>query len=478
MVGITSYGAYVPYYRLPRSVINSAWGRSGGRGEKAVAGFDEDPITMSVAAGLDCLKGIDPKSIDALFMATTNAPYKERQNATIVATALDFRRESRNADFANCLKAGTTAMLSAMDAVNAGSLKSVMVVAADARLGGAAGEDEQTFGDGGASFLLGNERVAVEIEGSYTLSDDLVDYWRAHEDTLVRSWEDRFGLEEGYMKIPAEAAAGVMKKYNLATKDFAKVCFYGPNSRRHTALGRRMGFEPAQIQESLLDTVGNTGAALPLMILVAALEEAKAGDRILLVSYGNGSDALVLRVTDEIEKIRDRRGIKRHLEIKGTLDNYGRYLRWRGLVSLAPPSRPAGGTASMAAQWREHSSALPLYGVKCKKCGTPQLFLSDSSTRAHVCLECFAKDEFEPYRFVDKRGKVVSFSHDYLAGGIDPPTTAAVIDFEGGGRGLFNMVDRDPEECQVGMSVEMTFRQLRYALGTHTYYWKCKPVRD
>jgi len=478
MVGITSYGAYVPYYRLPRSVINNAWGRSGGRGEKAVAGFDEDPVTMSVAAGLDCLKGIDPKSVDALFMATTSAPYKERQNATIVATALDFRRESRNADFANCLKAGTTAMLSAMDAVNAGSLKSVMVIAADARLGGAAGEDEQTFGDGGASFLLGNERVAVEIEGSYTLSDDLVDYWRAHEDTFVRSWEDRFGLDEGYMKIPAEAAAGVMKKYNLATKDFAKVCFYGVNSRRHAALGRRMGFEPAQIQESLLDTVGNTGAALPLMILVAALEEAKAGDRILLVSYGNGSDALVLRVTDEIEKIRDRRGIKRHLEIKKTLDNYGRYLRWRGMVSLASPARPEGGAASMAAQWREHSSALPLYGVKCKKCDTPQLFLSGSSTRAHVCLECSAKDEFEPYRFADKRGKVASFSHDYLTGGIDPPTTAAVIDFEGGGRGLFSMVDRDPEECQVGMSVEMTFRKLRYTLGTHTYYWKSKPVRD
>ena len=67
----------------------------------------------------------------------------------------------------------------------------------------------------------------------------------------------------------------------------------------------RMGIEPAQIQDPLLDTVGNTGAALPLMILVGALEEAKAGDRILLVSYGNGSDAIVLRVTDEIEKVRD-----------------------------------------------------------------------------------------------------------------------------------------------------------------------------
>jgi len=35
---------------------------------------------MSVAAGLDCLKGFDPKTLDGLYMATTSAPYKERNN--------------------------------------------------------------------------------------------------------------------------------------------------------------------------------------------------------------------------------------------------------------------------------------------------------------------------------------------------------------------------------------------------------------
>ena len=350
MAGITSYGAYIPYYRMPRSVINAAWGRGGGRGEKAVAGFDEDPITMSVAAGIDCLKETDPKTIDALFMATTTAPYKERLNATIAATALDMRRDARNADFANCLRAGTGALLSALDAVNAGSAKSVLVTAADTRLAGAAGEDEQAFGDGSAAFLVGNDRVAVEIEGSYTLSDDFVDYWRAHEDTFVRSWEDRFGRDAGYTKIPVEAATGVMGKLGLTTKDIAKACIYGANARAQASLARAMGLEPGQVQEPLLDTVGNTGAALAPMILVAALEEAKAGDRILLVDWGNGSDALVLRVTEEIEKIRDRRGIKRHLEISRTLDNYGRYLRWRNMVSLTPANLSAG-AASPSAQW-------------------------------------------------------------------------------------------------------------------------------
>ena len=120
MTGIVSYGAYVPYYRLPRSVIAKAWGQGGGSGEKAVARYDEDPVSMSVTAGMDCLKGFDPQSLDGLFLATTSAPYKERLNATIAATALNLGRQVRNADFANSLKAGTTALLSAADAVDAG----------------------------------------------------------------------------------------------------------------------------------------------------------------------------------------------------------------------------------------------------------------------------------------------------------------------------------------------------------------------
>ena len=477
MAGIVSYGAYIPYYRLPRSVIGKAWGR-GGRGEKAVANYDEDSITMSVAAGIDCLKGYDPKSVDALFLATTSSPYKERQNSTIAAAALDFRRETRNADFTNCLRSGTTAMLSALDAISAGSASSVLVTAADMRLGAPAGENEKAFGDGSAALLLGNEKVIAEIEGSYTLSDDFVDNWRAHNDTFVRSWEERFVVDEGFTKIMPEAVAGVKKKCNLKQTEFAKVCFYGNNTRRHQALGKVLGFEPAQVQPPLLDTVGNTGTALPLMILVAALEEAKPGDRILLVSWGNGSDTLVFRVTEEIENVRDRRGIKRNLEIKSTLDTYEKYLRWRSLVPLEASVRPAKKPASLSSLWRERRTAFPLYSVKCKKCGTPQMLLDFASSRPRVCLECHAKDEFEPYRFADKNGKVATFSHDNLAVSDNPPSTVAVVDFYGGGRGSFEMTDRDPDECQVGMDVEMTFRKIFFDNGIHNYFWKCKPLRD
>ena len=89
MVGITSFGAYIPFYRLSRDELARAWATRSGGGEKAVACHDEDSVTMAVAAGRDCLAGLNGPPLDGLFLATTTAPYREKQSATIVATALD-----------------------------------------------------------------------------------------------------------------------------------------------------------------------------------------------------------------------------------------------------------------------------------------------------------------------------------------------------------------------------------------------------
>ncbi|MEE8469875.1 MAG: 3-hydroxy-3-methylglutaryl CoA synthase, partial [Dehalococcoidia bacterium] len=134
MAGIVSYGAYIPIYRLSRDLIAQSWGRFPLGGEKAVANFDEDCITMAVEAGNNCLQGIDRDEVEGLFLASTTTPYKEKQCAAVVAEALDLKRGMVTADFANSLRAGTIAMRAALDAIAAGSAKKVLVVASDCRL--------------------------------------------------------------------------------------------------------------------------------------------------------------------------------------------------------------------------------------------------------------------------------------------------------------------------------------------------------
>jgi 3-hydroxy-3-methylglutaryl CoA synthase len=154
MIGITSYGAYVPPTRLPFAVIGGRPAREGGP-EKAVAWNDEDSVTMAVAAALNCLRGIDRSGVDGVLFASTTSPFREKQTAALVAKALDLRRDVQTADYSGSLRAGTSALRGAVDAVVAGSARSVLVIASDCRLAAPGSALEANFGDGAAAFLVG-----------------------------------------------------------------------------------------------------------------------------------------------------------------------------------------------------------------------------------------------------------------------------------------------------------------------------------
>jgi hydroxymethylglutaryl-CoA synthase len=475
MFGIVSYGAYVPFYRLDRKEIGRAWGKRGGPGERAVANQDEDSATMAVEAIFDCLKGFDRQSVDGLYFASTTPPYKEKQSASMIALATDLRRQLLAGDFTNSLRSGTVALTAATHAVMSGSANKVIVVASDARLGLPQSEDEQSFGDGAAALLIGDEKVAVEIEGTYSHADDILDNWRTETDTFNKAWEDRFILTEGYVANTKEAILNILKKYDLTPKDITKAVYYAPDARRHTEMGKATGFDPkTQVQTPLFETVGNTGAASAMMMLVAALEEAKAGDKILFASYGDGCDAFILKVTEEIENLRDRRGIKGHLASKKLLPTYEKYLAIRRVMGVEGQRREAANAFPPVA-WREREQLTSLHGSKCTSCGRT------FHPMQRVCIYCGAKDQFEGVRLSDRSGTLFTFCKDMLALGGDPPTIVCKVHLEdaAGDIGLYcQMTDRDPDKVTPDMPVEMTFRKMHDSGGMHTYYWKCRPLRE
>jgi uncharacterized OB-fold protein len=303
----------------------------------------------------------------------------------------------------------------------------------------------------------------------------MLDLWRADGDTIIRSAEERFAITEGYLKVSLEAASGLMKKCNLSAKDFVKLVAYTPDARRGAELARGLGFDTkTQLQDPLIGIMGNSGTPYPLMLLVAALEEAKPGDRILLASYGNGSDAFVLRVTEHIAKIGERRGMKKHLASKRVFSDYITYLRWRRLITIeeSPTLYPEYlGSLSAPAAGREVSKNISFHGSKCHACGTVQY------PPQRVCTKCHAKDQFEEVSLAERKGTIVTFSADHISSTIDMPIVNTIVDLEGGGRVFLYMTDREFAEVKNGMPVELTFRKLGFRDGIHNYYWKTMPLR-
>lgn len=473
MIGITSFGAYIPIYRINRDTIAKAWERSSLKGERSVANNDEDSLTMAVEAGSDCLRGFDRRKIDGLFFATTSAPYKEKLSAGLAATVLDFRSDVVTADFANSLRSGTAALRAALDTVKAGTAKNILVTASDCRLAYPRSDQEQLFGDGSAAFIVGSDKVIATIETSISINKEIVDVWRNDDDRFVRTGEGRFILNEGYMASMVEVISGVLNRSDMEPSDITKLVIPSPDYRSSVSLAKKLGFDvDSQLQNSLLSSVGHCGAAHPLMLLTSTLEDAKPGDTILAASYGDGADAFILKVTDEIRNLKNRLGIKGHLQNKTTLSSYQKLLSFRGIVE-AVEGEPFRLFPSASAYWRDQESILRCYGSRCRKCGTTQFPIQ------RICSKCRSKDEYEKVRYSDSLGKVFTFTRDQLAGRSDDPVVVqTVFEIEDGTRFYLMMTDCNPEEVEVGLPVEFTFRRIYEGANFHNYFWKCRPLRN
>jgi 3-hydroxy-3-methylglutaryl CoA synthase len=483
MVGICSYSGYVPRYRLNRSLIYKAMGWmnaatiGNAKGEKAVAGFDEDTITMAVAAGMDALNGCNRTTVDGLYLASTTMPYKERLNAGIVSVALGQYDWIRAADFAGGLKAGTSAILSALDAVESKRLNTVLVCASDCRQGKPASQQEMVFGDAAAGFVLGSENVVAEFKGSFSTTHDFVDHYRGDMALFDRQWEDRWIRDLGYEQLIPEAVHGLLDRCGRKITDFNKVVYPCTYPAARKKLNKVLGIGPEMEQGNFQAEIGETGSAHAPIMLAAALEQSKPGDRILVVSFGSGCDALCFEVTENIGRMGARPGISGRLNNKAALDNYAKYLVWRDILPVEKGSRAEEDEwTRWSVVWRKRREVLGLWGCKCRNCGTVQY----PEQRICVNPECGATDLMDDYRFADKTGHVASFTADLLTTSLNPPAIYGQIEFEGGGKYLMDFTDCDVDEVKTGMPVVMSFRK-KYSddkRGIRGYFWKAVPKRE
>jgi 3-hydroxy-3-methylglutaryl CoA synthase/NAD(P)-dependent dehydrogenase (short-subunit alcohol dehydrogenase family) len=481
MIGITSYGAYIPRLRLDRMSIFNAMGWFApaimmvAQGERSMCNWDEDPLTMAVAASRDCLCSRDKQNIDALYLASTTLPFADRQNAGVVASALNLRENLITADHTSSQKAATTALITALESVMSGERQNILVTASDRRETRTAYFYEMWFGDGAAALAVGDSDVIAEYKGSYSVSIDFVDHYRGSDKTYDYMWEERWTRDAGYGTIIPQVVNGLLDKLSMTIDDVDRLaypCFFKGDHRK---IAHGLGLPPEKLVDNMHEVCGETGAAHAFMMGISALEEAKPGDRIVMCGFGQGANALCFEVTDNITKIAQRNGVKGSLENKKSIDNYHKWLKFRDLIKTEMGIRAEAPTqTATTVLWRKNKMILGLVGGKCRECGTPQF------PKADICVnpECGAFYSQDDYEFADVPAKVKTFTGDMLAVSVDPPAIYGMVQFEGGGRLVADFTDCELDDIKVGLPMQMEFKRkgVDKDRGFANYFWKAVPV--
>ena len=468
--GITAIGAYVPYYFISRKSIGGAWNAGGSKGTRSLINFDEDSVTLAWEAAEESLRFVDRSKVDALYFASTTAPYAEKSHSGLVATALNLKRNVFTADFAQCTKAATSALRLAFDSVSAGTFKSAVVTAADCRNAYPKTASEQMFGDASASICVGTDGIIATVDAFATCTNEITDIWRNAGEDYIHLAEGRFVTKHGYMTEMAKVVKDVLSAAGLTDEDITTYVFTTSNTKDHLALAKKLKISTEKVQDAYMNEIGYTGTAQPLFLLAAALEHAKPGDKILLAAYGNGADAYVFTVTEDVVKVQ-KNGISRLMSTRGEVTSYAQFLSYRGLLH-ADPGQPYQIKASTAAEWRLQDTFIRCLGSKCKKCGL------SSFPVQRVCDECGALDDYETFRAPDRTCKIFTYTLDNYAGRSDFPLVGQIVaeDSEGT-RYYMNTTDFKREDIQIGTELEFTFRKVHELGGFVNYYWKLRPFR-
>jgi hydroxymethylglutaryl-CoA synthase len=479
-VGIHAFGGYVPQLRLDRGSIAAAhaWFNPGlkglAKGERAMANWDEDAITMAVAAARDCLGTASTVELGGVYLASTSLPFQDRQNAGVIAEALLLGSDLLTLDIAGSQRAGTSALSAALK-MAAGGGKPILVTAAEKRRARAASPIEMTTGDAGAALLVGEGDGVAKLLGRHTKAVDFVDHYRGQDEAYDYTWEERWIRDEGYMKLVPAAAEAALQAAGVSGADINHFCFPAAMRRVAGGLAKKLGIADEAVRDNLQANLGEAGAAHGLVMLVHALEEAAPGDKILVTGFGQGCDALVFEATDAIKATRPEVGVSGYLKRGLTETNYNRYLAHNDLIEMERGLRAEmDKQTGMTTLYRNKEMILSLMGGKCSQCGTVQF------PKTNVCVNpnCSAVGTQEDYPLSGASAKLNSFTSDRLTYSPDPPAYYGMVQFEDGGRSMTDITDVDPAVgLEVGMPMHLTFRVKDYDAkrGFRRYYWKAAP---
>lgn len=471
--GITGFGAYVPRLRLQRSAIADAhrWMAPGlkgaAKGVRAFCGFDEDAITMAVEAA----RGLAMPGLESVALASTTVPYADLSNAGIVAQAIGASDRVATTDVGGSQRAATSLLRDWLDSAHGEKL----LVASERPVAKPASVQEISGGAGAAAVALGSDGVIARYLGGASMAAGFVDHFRSAGATHDYHWEERWVRDEGYAKLVPAAIARALAEASVEIGDIAHLSIATPMRGVAAMLAKMVGFAGA-MPSPLDESCGYTGAAQPLLLLAEVLERAVPGDRILLVGFGQGVDALVLEATELLAAYRSPRPLGAALRDALVTTDYMRMLSFYGGVSLEWGMRGERvSKASLTEAYRASDQLTAFNAGRCPACDTLQFPV------LAYCVNpgCGASArEFTQQSLAGEEAQVFTYTADRLSYHPAPPLYVGFAQFDCGPRVLMEVVDVDPAAFDVGTRLRMVFRikERDEVRGFNRYFWKATPI--
>jgi 3-hydroxy-3-methylglutaryl CoA synthase len=482
-IGITGFGAYIPRLRLSRQAVveANAWYapelKSRAKGHRAMTNWDEDSITLAVAAARDALGGQDGQGrVREVILASCTLPFAERLNAGVVAEALNLDESVSALDVtgSQCVALAGLSQALGSASLNRGT---VLLTVADNRKTRAASAQELEYGDGAAALLIGHDKVIAEVLGQASLTVDFIDHFRQAGRDIDYYGEERWIRDQGIGDCMPTVIARALEQSGVAAAEIDRFIFPTAFAKVDAQVAKTCGLREDAVADNLGGLIGNTGAGHALLMLAQVLETAQPGQTILLAQFGSGARAIVLRVTEHIRQFKPQRGVSGWLAQGVEETSYTRFLAYKGQLQLERGVRgEQDKKTALSTAYRHRRAILGLVAGRCRVSGDVHFPPSRLSyTEAAPLL-----DSQEPYPLADRRGRVLSWSAESLSFYMAPPHHYGQIDFVGGGRILMEFTDVRKGEVETGTEVEMVFRikdvdELR---GFKRYFWKATPVRQ
>jgi len=461
---VASVGAYAPLMRLDRDAAAKALKFSGlggrGVGRRAVAGWDEDALTMAVEAARPA-----HGRPNALVFASTSAPFFERLHGTLVVDALGLPQETRARDASGSRRCAVSALLDALLGVG-----STLIVAGERRPGRAGSSLHLSQGDGGAAAFVAEEGAA-RLMGWASLSHDLVDVYASREHPEPYAYEERFVRDTAVEKIFVPTIGNALAKAGLAGSDIQHAAVHEPIGGLWRDIARAIGVAAPNHASDVSAALGDLGAAHGLFALALATARAKPGERILLAGFGSGCDALILEMTasmpgaavaeDELQ-----RGL--------ACGDYLRFLSLNGALELDWGVRSEVEQKSQATVIERYGRDMIGFVGGRDVAGNVQF----PKSRIPVRPEADGPEPMEDVRLADDLARIVSVTSDRLNFTPDPPFWFGLAQFDSGARVMMEFTDTDSRGFSVGDRVRMRLRikSRDSRRGFRTYFWKAAPA--